>query len=63
MGAHQPLLGLGAPDQGASQEPRHGRWAKSGGDQSNSNQVQEVQTMSNDYYVYKISTLQHDMRI
>ena len=34
-GAHQPLLGLGAPDQGASQGPRHGRWAKSSGDQPN----------------------------
>ena len=34
-GAHQPLLGLGAPDQGASQGPKHGRWAKSGGDQLN----------------------------
>jgi len=28
-------VGLGIPDQDTSQGPRHGRWAKSGGDQPN----------------------------
>jgi hypothetical protein len=28
------VIGLGVPDQDARSGPRHGRWAKSGGDQN-----------------------------
>jgi hypothetical protein len=35
MGATSHIIGLGVPDQDAGSGPRHGRWAKSSGDQPN----------------------------